>query len=111
MRVPSRALAALAVLMLAGACSKHDESDASKNAKDAAHSASAELKKVAHDPDVKRAAADLKAIGHDAAKNLRKSAAEAKGATNAVVNDAKHGAHRAGQSQDQAEKNRGDSNS
>jgi hypothetical protein len=105
---PRRALAALAMLALAAACSKHDEAksqnDLSKSAKDAANSARAELKKIAHDPDLKRAAADLKAFGHDAARDLRKRAAEAGGATNAVVNGAQH----AGPRQDPAEKSRSD---
>ena len=92
MHAPSRALAAVAVLALAAACSKHEEgksqNDISKSAKDVTASARAELKKIAHDPDLKHAAADLKSFGRDTAREVRKRAAEARGATNAVVNDA-----------------------
>ena len=109
MRALRRVLPALAVIAAMTACSKSDQTDVSSDARDAAHSAHAEASKVASDADMKRTEADLKHMGHVAAQDLRKSAAEAKAATNSVVNDAKHAAQTAGDQQDQ--KDRGSSSS
>lgn len=101
MRATSLALAALAVAAAMTACSKSDRSDMSTDARDAAHSASAEAAKVANDADMKRTAADLKHLGHVAAQDVRKGAAEAKAATNSVATDAQRAVHNAGVGQDQ----------
>ena len=81
MRATSLALAALAVVGVMAACSQSDRSDMSSDARDAAHSATTEATKVANDADMKRTEADLKHLGHVAAQDVRKGAAEAKAAT------------------------------
>ena len=101
MRATNLALATLAVAAAMTACSKSDRSDMSSDARDAAHSASAVASKVANDADMKRTAADLKHLGHVAAQDVRKGAAEAKAATNSVVTDAQHAVHKASERHDQ----------
>ena len=101
MRALSRALLANAAIAAMTACSESDRSDMSSDARDAAHSASTEATKVANDADMKRTEADLKHLGHVAAQDVRKGAAEAKAATNSMLTDAQHAAHKAGERQDQ----------
>ena len=101
MRALSRALLAIAAIAAMTACSESDRSDMSSDARDAAHSASTEATKVANDADMKRTEADLKHLGHVAAQDVRKGAAEAKAATNSMVSDAQRAAHKAGERQDQ----------
>jgi hypothetical protein len=101
MRALSRALLAIAAIAAMTACSESDRSDMSSDARDAAHSASTEATKVANDADMKRTEADLKHLGHVAAQDVRKGAAEAKAATNSMLTDAQHAAHKAGERQDQ----------
>src|SRR5215472_13562858 len=105
MRAYSRALLAVDAFAALTVCSKNDRSDMSSDARDAAHSAHAVASKVANDADMKRAEADLKHLSHVAAQDVRKGAAEAKAATNSVVTDAQHAAHKAGERQDQKEQN------
>ena len=93
-------LGAIAALALAAACSKTDQHDVSHDAQDAAKSARAAFDRAAHDPAVKRVGADVKSMGHDAAQEMRRSAAEAKAAADSMAGDAKHAAHRAGESAD-----------
>jgi|SRR5215831_13580326 len=101
MRAYSRALLAVAAFAALTACSKNDRSDMSSDARDAAHSAHSVVSKVANDADMKRTEADLKHLGHVAAQDVRKGAAEAKAATNSVVSDAQRAAHKAGERQAQ----------
>lgn len=104
------ALAALAVVVAMTACSKSDRSDMSADARDAASSARTEASKVANDADMKRAEADIKHLGHVAAQDVREGAVEAKAATNSVVADAHHAAHRAGEKQDRKDQSASDRN-
>ena len=90
---PGRALALIAALALAGACSRHDPADVGGDLKDAGHNVSKAAAKVAHDPDVKAAEADLKAAGHDIAKDVRKAGGQAKVAAHDVASGAHHAGH------------------
>ena len=108
MRRPGRALALLAALTLAAACSKHDQSGVAADAHSASQDAKSAISKVANNPDVKHVAADVKKMGHDAAAELRKTAAEAKTATHQVADDARHATH--GAADGGSEKRRKDDN-
>jgi hypothetical protein len=90
---PGRALALIAALALAGACSRHDPSNVGDDLKDAGHNVGSAAAKVAHDPDIKAAEADLKAAGHDIARDVRKAGAQAKIAAHDVASDTHHAAH------------------
>ena len=81
--------------------SQHDTASVSNDAQAAAHSAKAAVSKVADSPDVKKAESDVKAMGHDAARELRKAGDEAKAAANSLAADAHHAAHGAANGDDQ----------
>jgi hypothetical protein len=93
MRRPGCAVVVLAFLTLAAACSKQDQANVAADAHSASQDAKSAIAKVANNPDVKHAEADVKQMGHDAAVEIRKTAAEAKNATHQVANDAKHAVH------------------
>jgi hypothetical protein len=77
MRRPGRALAAFTVLALAVACSKQEQGHASQDARDASQSARQAVTNVGRDPAVKRAGADLRLIGHEAAVGVRHMGSQA----------------------------------
>jgi hypothetical protein len=108
-----RALTALAMLSLIAACSKHDTASVSKDAQDAGHSAKAAISKVADNPDVKKVESEVKAMGHDAAKEFRKTAGEAKTAAHDLASDAHRSVHGAasGDDKDKSDKDKKDSSS
>jgi hypothetical protein len=85
--------AALAALVLVGACSGSDDHKAADDLKGAGHSVDNAAASLAHNPDVKSAEADFKKAGHDAAKDFRKAAAEAKAAAHKLASDTRSGAH------------------
>jgi hypothetical protein len=99
-------LGAVAALALAAACSKSDHHDVSHDAQDAAKSARAAFDRAAHDPAIKRVRSDLRKMGHDAAQETRRSAAEARAAANSLASDARQAAHRAGEGANDRTKDR-----
>jgi hypothetical protein len=86
-------LAAIAALALTAACSRDDDHRASADMKDAGHSVDKTAASVAHNPEVKSAAADLRHAGHIVAVDTRKAAAEAKVATHKLAADTRGAAH------------------
>ena len=85
--------AAIAALVLIGACSRSDDHKAADDLKGAGHSIDNAAASLAHNPDVKSAEADFKKAGHDAAKDLRKAAAEAKVEAHKLAAGARGSAH------------------
>jgi hypothetical protein len=79
-------IAAIAALALITACSRSDEHRADADAKSAGQS-------VAHNPEVRQAQADLKQMGHTAAKEFHKLAAEAKVEAHKLAADTRGAAH------------------
>lgn len=90
MRRPGRALAVLAVLGLAAACSRQQQASISQDAHDATQSARQAAADVRHDPAVKRAVADMRLIGHEAASGVRRSASQADSAVHKLAASADH---------------------
>ncbi|MEJ0066390.1 MAG: hypothetical protein WDM85_14045 [Caulobacteraceae bacterium] len=86
-------LAAIAALVLIGACSRSDDHKTADDLKGAGHSVDNAAASVAHNPDVKSAEADFKQAGHDAGKDFRKAAAEAKAAAHKLASDTRGAAH------------------
>jgi hypothetical protein len=93
MRRQGRVLATLLALSLAAACTRHDDAKVKADAQDAGHDVRNAAADVAHNADVKRAEAQFRVAGHDAAKDFRKAAAEAKAAAHDLANDTRHAAH------------------
>jgi hypothetical protein len=91
MRLPL--FAALAALVLVGACSRSDDHKASDDLKGAGHSVDHAAASIAHNPDVKSAEADFKKAGHDVAKDFRKAAVEAKAGAHKLASDTRGAAH------------------
>ena len=82
-----------AILLLAftaaiAGCSRHDEAQAKHDARSAVADVKAEAHKVANDPDMRKAGAEVKKTAAEAAAAIKHTAMEAKDA-------AKHGAHEA----------------
>jgi hypothetical protein len=75
-------IAALGALALTAACSQSDD-----------HSAASATASVAHNTDVRNAEAEFKKAGHDAAKDFRKLAAQAKIETHKLASDTRGAAH------------------
>ena len=86
-------LAAIAALVLVGACSRTDDHKAADDLKGAGHSVDNAAASIAHNPDVKSAEAEFKKAGHDAAKDFRKGAAEAKAEAHKLASDTRGAAH------------------
>jgi len=100
MRRPGRTAAIILSLALAAACSRHDESKASADLKDAGHNVDSAASKVGQNADVRHVEADFKRAGHDAAQDARKLAAEAKAAAHSLAADSRNAAHQAAHSGD-----------
>jgi hypothetical protein len=88
-----RALAVILALGLAAACSRQDDAGLKGDLKGAGHDVGSAAANVAHDPDIKAAEARFREAGHDAGKDFRKAAAEAKAAARALAADTRHAAH------------------
>src|SRR5579872_5693222 len=73
------------------ACQRHSE--VASEAKDTGNSLGAAAKDLAHDPNVKRAEADLKAMGRDLGSDARASASGVKAASQDLAASAKRAAH------------------
>ena len=86
-------LAAIAALVLIGACSRTDDHKAADDLKGAGHSVDNAAASIAHNPGVKSAEADFKQAGHDVAKDFRKAAAEAKAGAHKLASDTRGAAH------------------
>jgi hypothetical protein len=82
--------AALAALALA-ACQRHSQE--TSEAKDTGASLGAAAKDVAHDPNVKRAEADIKALSRDLGADARSSASDARAASQDLSDSAKRASH------------------
>jgi hypothetical protein len=82
----------LLALALAACQRHHDDHHVASDLQDAGHSVDRSLARLSHDPDVKRAAADLKQAGKDAGKDLSQAAAEARAAARRFKDDAHEGA-------------------
>jgi hypothetical protein len=80
-------LAAIAALVLIGACSQSDDHKAADDLKSAGHSVDNAAASIAHNPGVKSAEAEFKKAGHDAAKDFRKATAEAKAGAHKLASD------------------------
>ena len=93
MRRHGRVLVTIFALALAAACSRHDDAKVSADVRGAGHDVDSAATDVARNPDIKRAEAQFRAAGHDAAKDFRKAAAEASAAAHAVAADTRHAAH------------------
>ena len=87
------AVALVFALGFAAGCAKHDSADVGQDFKNTGHDISHEFGKVAHDPDVKSAESDLKAVGHDFAKDVKGTGAQAKSAAHDVAGDARKAGH------------------
>ena len=105
MRRSGCAIAAFAVLAL-GACSRQDSSSVSQDAHDASASAKQAVTNIGQDADLKRAAADLRHMGHDAAVELRKDAGEARSAAHTLASDTHHAVKHAGENADHNRRDR-----
>jgi hypothetical protein len=77
MRRRGRVFAAFAIVALAAACSRQEQSHATQDARDASQSAKQAVTNVGRDPAVKRAGSDLRLIGHEAAVGVRQMGSQA----------------------------------
>src|SRR5579864_6903886 len=84
-------ITAAALALALGACERHAE--VASEAKDTGNSLGAAAKDLAHDPNVKRAEADLKAMGRDLGSDARSSASSVKAASQDLAASAKRAAH------------------
>jgi hypothetical protein len=75
-------IAALGAVVLIAACSRSDD-----------HSVTTASDNVAHNADVRKAEAEFKKAGRDAAKDFRKLAAEAKVETHKLAADTRNAGH------------------
>ena len=75
------------------ACSRHDNADVASDTKDTGNALSRAAKDLAHDPNLKRAEADLKAIGHDLGADARSPADRARGGARRLAVGARRAAH------------------
>lgn len=90
MRRSGRALAVFAVLAFATACSRQDQQNVSQDTSHASQSAKQALANVGRNPEVKRAVADARLIGHKAAVEVRHSASQADAALHHLAASADH---------------------
>lgn len=84
-------IATVALSLALGACQRH--SQVASEAKDTGNSLSAAAKDIVHDPNIKRAGADLKAIGRDLGAEAKSSSSGLKAAGEDLAAGAKHASH------------------
>ena len=85
-------LVILAALALA-ACSRSHQDTSGADLRHAGQTARNDAARVTHSPEIRKAEADLKKVGHTAQQDFRKLAAEAKTSAHKLASDTRGAAH------------------